>query len=73
KFGEENRAYRIDDTDQTTYFYLVDILSDMDGATGRRAFLLRAHLGNFALWLSGLFPDRIQARVRRGAPGLEYY
>ncbi|MGH7506452.1 MAG: hypothetical protein ACRELX_12405, partial [Longimicrobiales bacterium] len=32
------------------------------------------HLGEHALWLSGLFPDHITARVqRRGAPGLTYY
>jgi hypothetical protein len=43
-------------------------------ATGHRQFLLRAHLGEYALWLSGLFPDYITARVqRRGAPGLGYY
>jgi len=74
KFGERNRAYRIDDADETTYFYLVDILDAMEEAAGRRAFLLRAHLGNFALWLSGIFPDHVQARTRRrGAPGLAYY
>jgi hypothetical protein len=33
-----------------------------------------AHLGNFALWLSGLFPDYIAARqLRKGGPDLSYY
>ena len=42
--------------------------------TGQRAFLLRAHLGNLSLWLSGLFPDWIDHRVhRRGGPPLDYY
>ena len=32
------------------------------------------HLGNFALWLAGVFPDHITHRVqRRGAPPLSYY
>ncbi|HYW13432.1 MAG TPA: hypothetical protein VE871_15840, partial [Longimicrobium sp.] len=32
------------------------------------------HLGNFALWLGGIFPDFITHRVqRRGAPPLSYY
>jgi hypothetical protein len=36
--------------------------------------MLRAHLGEFALWISGLFPDHIAAREhRRGAPGLDYF
>jgi hypothetical protein len=43
-------------------------------SSGHRAFMLRAHLGEFALWLSGLFPDHITARrSRRGAPGIAYY
>ncbi|HSJ08429.1 MAG TPA: hypothetical protein VK928_00910 [Longimicrobiales bacterium] len=72
-FGREGRAYHIAD-DTTQYRYLVDIAAAGDGSTGRRAFLLRAHLGEFALWLSGLFPDHITARVhRRAAPPLAYY
>ena len=36
--------------------------------------MLRAHLGNFSLWLTGVFPDFIEGRVRRrGAPPIEYY
>src|SRR5881396_3739511 len=41
---------------------------------GERAFLLRAHLGNYSLWLAGLFPDYIAARrSRKGGPDLPYY
>ncbi|HEU0079017.1 MAG TPA: hypothetical protein VFQ76_15295, partial [Longimicrobiaceae bacterium] len=41
---------------------------------GEREFQLRVHLGNFALWLAGVFPDHITHRVqRRGAPPLSYY
>lgn len=60
--------------DRYGHVYLVDILQAIDTADGRRAFLLRTHLGNYALWLSGLYPDYVTARVaRRGAPGLGYY
>ena len=35
---------------------------------------MRTHLGNYALWLSGIFPDFIeQRRWRRGGPDLDYY
>lgn len=72
-FGREGRAYQSGD-DAEVFHYLVDIAAAGDQSTGKRAFLLRVHLGEFALWLSGLFPDHISARVhRRGAPNLSYY
>lgn len=74
EFGRERRAFRPTEEGKETYEYLVDLVEALTSATGREAFLLRAHLGNFALWMSGLFPDHITARVhRRGAPGLRYY
>lgn len=74
EFGHGRRSYRIAEHDDREYRYLVDILEDLAEADGRRAFLLRTHLGNFALWLAGLFPDHITHRVRRrGGPGLDYY
>lgn len=74
EFGRGRRAYRIGADEQSEYFYLLDLLEAAESATGHRQFLLRAHLGEYALWLSGLFPDHIAAKVqRRGAPGLGYY
>lgn len=74
EFGRERRAFRVSAAVEEEYEYLVDIVDTLISAQGRDAFLLQAHLGNFSLWLSGLFPDRITARVhRRGAPGLRYY
>jgi hypothetical protein len=74
EFGRERRAYRLAAEEDQEYEYLVEIVDSLLSARGRDAFLLRAHLGNFSLWFSGLFPDRITARVhRRGAPGLRYY
>lgn len=73
-FGKGSRAYRLDDEDTEQRAYLVDILEELSSASGREAFLLRAHLGEFSLWLSGLFPEHIGTRVqRKGAPGIEYY
>src|SRR5207245_213064 len=52
---------------------MVEDLMGLDDA-GERAFLLRAHLGNYSLWLAGLFPDYIAARrSRKGGPDLPYY
>ena len=73
-FSKGNRAYRIDEMDSTEFKYLIDLVTAAESASGQHAFMLHAHLGDFALWLSGLFPDYITARVqRRGAPPIEYY
>jgi hypothetical protein len=75
EFTAQGRAYRIARHDDKSYRYLVDLVSDLEGeGSERRQFLLRAHIGNYALWLSGLFPDHVIARVyRKGAPSLDYY
>jgi hypothetical protein len=74
EFGVRRRANRIGEVDDQEHHYLIDILNDQAQARGDRHFRLSVHLGNYALWLTGLFPDRIRARqVRRGGPRLEYY
>lgn len=73
-FSRSGRAYRISDHSDQEYRYLVDIVARMGDSRDGEAFLLRAHLGEFSLWLSGVFPDFIESRVRRrGAPSIEYY
>ena len=73
-FGQGSRAYRPSDTTTDEYHYLVDMVARLADADAREAFLLRSHLGNFSLWISGLFPDYLRARVRRrGAPTIRYY
>src|SRR2546427_11652956 len=74
--GDHDRQVRIRRTDDETYHYLVDMVEDLTGLddAGERAFLLRGHLGNYSLWLAGLFPDYIAARrSRKGGPDLPYY
>jgi hypothetical protein len=54
--------------------YLVDMLRAMEEADERTRFALTLHLGNYALYLSGIFPEFIEQRARRrAAPGLAYY
>ncbi len=73
-FGARSRAERVSDTDDEIYTALADLLRDADGPDARRAFLVRMHLGHYALWLSGMFPDHIEhRRWRRGGPDLDYY
>ena len=73
-FGFAGRATRIAESDDEIYDTLAELCEDLDDPDARRSFLVRQHLGNYALWLSGLFPDWIeQRRWRRGGPHLEYY
>lgn len=73
-FGARGRAERIAESDDQKYDTVSMLLDEVNGADARRSFLVRQHLGNYALWLSGLFPDLIeQRRWRRGGPDLEYY
>jgi GNAT superfamily N-acetyltransferase len=54
--------------------YFVDMLAALEQADDITRFHLRVHMGNYSLFLSGVFPDRIRFRAdRRGAPGLSYY
>jgi hypothetical protein len=76
EFGDHDRQARVRRTDDESYHYLVDIVADLAGhdEAGERAFLLQAHLGNYTLWLAGLFPDYVAARrTRAGGPDLPYY
>jgi len=73
-FGLRQRATRIADHDDATFDTLASLGDAIEGSDTSRSFLARAHLGNYALWLSGLFPDHIeQRRWRRGGPDMGYF
>jgi len=73
-FGLRDRAWRVGESDDQIYSTLVDLAADVNDRDGRRSFLVRTHLGNYALWVSGFFPDYIEhRRWRRGGPDLDYY
>lgn len=74
EFGVRDRAQRIAAYDDDRFDTLAELSAAMDGPDPRRAFLARQHLGHYALWLSGLFPDWVEhRRWRRGGPDLDYY
>jgi len=73
-FGTKGRAERVGDSDDERYDTLAALVSDANDPDAKRSFLVRAHLGNYALWLAGLFPDFIaHRRWRKGGPDLDYY
>jgi hypothetical protein len=73
-FVVRDNAHRISAADDQLYDTLAALMADVNDPDGRRSFFVRTHLGNYALWLSGLFPDHIEhRRWRRGGPDLDYY
>jgi hypothetical protein len=53
--------------------YVSDMLIALSKATAEQTFLIRAHVGNYSLFISGIFHENTQRRSRRGAPDLEFY
>jgi hypothetical protein len=57
-----------------SFVYISDLLTRLNTCPPEQAYLLRTHLANYALFLSGMFAERVQAHAqRRGAPGLGFY
>src|SRR5206468_2845842 len=68
-FGFRDRARRASENDDEIYDTLAALLRDAEDRDPRRSYVVRAHLGNYALWLSGLFPknnspERLMRQVR---------
>lgn len=54
--------------------YFFEMLAALQTADDRMQFQIRAHIGNYSLFLSGVFPERIRFRAeRKGFPDLKYY
>jgi len=54
--------------------YFFEMLAALQTADDVTSFYIRAHIGNYSLFFSGIFPDRIRFRAElRGFPDLKYY
>src|SRR4051812_29386652 len=58
---------------ESTQQYISDMLIALQKVTPEQAFLLRAHVGNYSLFVSGIFHENMQRRSLRGAPGVQFY
>jgi hypothetical protein len=72
-FSRTNRLTADDNPEHIGRQYISDILIALKNATPEQAFLLRAHAGNYSLFISGIFHENTQRRSRRGAPDIEFY
>jgi hypothetical protein len=53
--------------------YISDMLIALQRVTPEQAFLLRAYVGNYSLFISGIFHENTQRRSLRGGPDLRFY
>ena len=53
--------------------YISDMLIALTRATPEQAFLLRAHIGNYSLFISGIFHENTHSRSLRGGPDMKFY
>src|SRR5918998_541369 len=60
-------------TDEHGRQYICDMLIALTRATPEQTFLLRAHVGNYSLFLSGIFHENTHRRSLRGGPDLKFY
>jgi hypothetical protein len=57
-----------------SFTYISDLMTQASKCPPEQAFVLRVHTANYALFLSGMFAERVHAHVqRRGAPSLSFY
>jgi hypothetical protein len=59
--------------DNYAHEYICDMLIALQRVTPEQAFLLRAHIGNYSLFLTGIFHESAQRRHERGGPDLKFY
>jgi hypothetical protein len=73
EFSNSNRA-RSPLNNQQPMDYIFDMLAALHHLDDSSQFLIRAHVGNHSLFISGVFPDHIRYRSQfRGAPEMAYY
>jgi hypothetical protein len=59
--------------DERSHQYISDMLIALTRATPEQAFLIRAHVGNYSLFISGIFHENAERRSARGGPNLAFY
>lgn len=71
KFTHVDRLYVLRGADGKRLDQIADMLTTLtcgtDGVPGEQELLVHRHIGDFALFWSGLYPERLQRR-RRGLP-----
>ena len=73
-FVHTRRMRTLPDQPDVNLDYISDMLIALKSASSEREFLIRVQVGNYSLFLAGVFPQHIQHRAaRHGAPETGFY
>lgn len=74
-FAHIDRARRIQRHDSDSVEYIVDMISQAQGARPERQFVIHAHIGNYSLYMTGMYAKylRYRHRYKRRAIDINYY
>jgi hypothetical protein len=72
-FSRASQLDRPDKIENCAHEYISDMLIALQRLSREQAFLLRAHIGNYSLFVSGIFHESAQRRHERGGPNLRFY
>jgi hypothetical protein len=72
-FSRASQLQTPDHISNRVHEYISDMLIALTRATPEQTFLLRAHIGNYSLFISGIFHENTHRRSLRGAPDIEFY
>lgn len=53
--------------------YVSDMLIALQNAPPQQTFHIRAHIGNYSLFISGILRETVESRSQRGAPSVNFY
>jgi len=74
EFAQSERARCVLPGQANALDYFFEMMSALQSVDDFTRFSIRAHIGNYSLFLSGVFVDRIRERAeRRGFPDVKYY
>lgn len=74
-FIRTDRLYRVEPHDSRASDYMLELITEAATADARRQFLIYSHIGNYSLFITGLFPQWIEYRHRykKRPLNIEYY
>ncbi len=62
KFAKSSRLFKIIEEEEESYNYIVDMIADSLRSNNIRKFYVYCHIGNYALFLTGMVPEFIEYR-----------
>lgn len=75
EFGYKERMFKLSIGDDKKYYYLVDLIDALNQRESDMALLIQSHIGNYSLFIAGIFPEYIYQRYTYGnsTVSLNYY